>query len=186
MKRRLQHRVYRLTGSLKRIGLSVGRNSHKSIALQCMKDKGIKMFLLKILAKDVQKELAALCAIKKRSILRQTEPLALQTFSWESFATEVKLTAPTLFAVLDGSLEVHIPPSREKRRKTGKTRRVSKAAILGLCTAILCRYRNQSMNLVQRLLSVLLYKGGANKQVRFALCTLTVPFTLMYHNHNRY
>ena len=165
MKTRQRHRVYHLTSSLKRIGRSVGRRSHYSIGLQSMKSRRIKMFVLKILAKDIQKELVALCSVKNNSILRSTEPSALQGFSWDSLLAEVKESAPTLLTILDGSLEVHIPPSREKRRKTAKTRHVNKAAIIGLCTAILCRYRNQSMNLVQRLLSILMYKGGANKQV---------------------
>ena len=182
MKAKGRGRVHRLTSSLKRIGRSVGRRSRKSIALQSMKDSGIRRMVMKILAKDVRKELAALCTVRNASVMRATEPIALRSFSWESFGTEVKETAPSLFAVLDGSLEVHVPPSREKRRKTGKTRRVSKAAILGLCTAILCRYRNQSMNLVQRLVSILLYKGGANKQVCLPPHCVNVFTT--YHNHN--
>ena len=123
------------------------------------------MFVLKILAKDIRKELVALCSIQNNSILRSTEPSALQTFSWDSFLAEVKETAPTLLTILDGLLEVHIAPSKEKRKKTAKIQHGNKAATIGLCTAILYRYRNQSMNLVEHLLSIFMYKGGANKQV---------------------
>ena len=69
----------------------------------------------------------------------------------------MKETAPTVLALLNGSFQVHIPPSRENRRKIGKIRQLNKGAITGLCTAIQCLYRKQSMNLVN---------GGVNKQVR--------------------
>ena len=158
-------RVLRLTSSLKRLGRSVGRRSRRSIALQALKDSRIRKQVLAILTKDIQKELKAMCATGKASLLRAIEPAALTSFSWKALGAELQQIAPTLFSILDGSLHVHIPPSQMKRRKTDKLRRVSKAAIVGLCAAILCRYRNQSMNLVQRLVSVILYKGGANKQV---------------------
>ena len=165
MKAKGKRRVYHLTSSLRRIGRSVGRSSRRSIAIQSMKDSRIRKMVLAILAKDVRKELAVLCAINSESVLRATELDALLSFSWDSFKREVKQTAPSLFALLDGSLEVQVSYSKERRRKTSKTRRVDKTAILGLCVAILCRYRNQSMNLVQRFISIVLYKGGASKQV---------------------
>ena len=71
--------MHRLTSSLKRIGRSVGRRSRKSIALQSMKDSGIRTMALKILAKDAQKELAALCTIGNASVLWETEPIALRS-----------------------------------------------------------------------------------------------------------
>ena len=55
-----------------------------------------------------------------------------------------------------------VPPS--KVRKT--SHRVRQSQIIGLSAAILLRYRNHSMNLVQRILSVLLYNGHVSKQVR--------------------
>lgn len=176
MKRKRTCRVDRLTSSLKRIGRSVGRRSRKSIALQCMKDGRIRTRILKVLGKYIQKEIATMCTLKKESILRMSEPTALQKFSWEALATEVKETAPNLFGILDGSLQVQVTPSQQKGRKS---RRVNKTAILGLCTAILCRYRNQSMNLVQRLVSLILYKGGASKQVglRHAVLLLNFMYT---------
>ena len=105
-----------------------------------------------------------MCSMKKPSLLRSTEQLA--SFSWASLGAEVQQTAPTLYAFLDHVLQLHTAPSREKRKKTMKYRRVKKEGIMGLCTAILCRYRNHSMNLIQRLISIILYRGGASKQVQ--------------------
>ena len=101
-------------------------------------------------------------------------------FSWEDFNTELEKTAPNLFALLNGILHVHSPPSQRKRRKSDKLRHVNKNAILGFCAALLCRYRNQSMNLVQRLISMVLYRGGANKQVHVRAWS----FCSYSHNYN--
>ena len=57
-----------------------------------------------------------------------------------------------LHAILDQLLEVCEFPSQVKRRMTGKACRVDKFAILGFCISFLCRYWNQSMNLVECLL----------------------------------
>ena len=103
-----------------------------------------------------------MCAVKKKSLLTSSDPSALASFSWDSFEKEVQETAPTLYSLLDGALTVHTPPSR---RKGNNFRRVGKEGILRLCAAILCRYRNQSMNLVKRIVSLILHRGGASKQV---------------------
>ena len=80
-----------------------------------------------------------MCASRKASLLRASEPAALTSFSWKALGAELQQIAPTMFSVLDGTLHVHIPTSQMKRRKTDKLHCVSKAAIVGLCTAILYR-----------------------------------------------
>ena len=165
MKRKEAGKVYRLSSSLKRLGRSIARKNRRSISLQVMKDAAMRKRVLVILQKDLQRELESMCSLHHNSVLRSTSPIALKKFSWMELEEEIRRTAPTLHALLDGTLHVHIPPSAQRRRARSKTRRVNKSAVLGFCAAILCRYRNQSMNLVQRLLSVLLYKSGASKQV---------------------
>ena len=102
-----------------------------------MKDRGIRKGILTILQKD----------------------------SWDKLLEEVQHAAPNLFSILSGALHVHASPCVERRRANASSQRVRSSAILGFCTAILCRYRNQSMNLVQRILSILLYNNGASKRV---------------------
>ena len=137
---------------------------------------------MRILVNSIQKELDAMCSLKSPSMLRRSDLFALSLFSWEDFNTKVEKTAPNLFALLNGILHVHSPPSQRKRRKSDKLCRVNKNAILGFCAALLCRYRNQSMNLVQRLISLVLYRGGANKQVHvraWSFCTHIIIILLL-------
>lgn len=86
--------------------------------------------ILERVSKDIGQELSAMCAHWKRSILRVSEPSMLLTFSWESLQLEVKESAPSLYAILDGVLELHEGPSRRIERKTSQ--RISKDAIIGL------------------------------------------------------
>lgn len=175
---RKRHSIFNLTSSLKTIGRSVARRSRRSIALQAVKDKRIRTQVLNVLGKDITKELKSMCSLCTSSILRTDK---LLSFSWSDLEKELQDLAPTLYVLLDRALEIHISPSRAKGRKTNKYRRVRKDGILGLCAALLCRYRNQSMNLLQRLVSVILYRGGASKQA----CLLCVDVTEV-HLHNLY
>ena len=50
--------------------------------------------------------------------------------------------------------------------KRGTSYAVDDTAVIGMCAAILLRHRNTHMNLVQRIISTLLYSGHAPKQVR--------------------
>ncbi len=64
-------------------------------------------------------------------------------------------------------------PSK-KTRLTKRTYRPSNSAVLGVCASILLRHKNQQMNVLQRVVSLILHRGHAGKQVmltRFVQCT---------------
>ena len=103
-----------------------------------------------------------MCATTKPSMLQESTPEALTLFDWNKLESELESQAPSLFSVLRSATIVNVPPSKARK----KTYRVKQSQVLGICAAILLRHRNQSMNLVQRILSVLLYNGCASKQVR--------------------
>ena len=145
MRRNTTHSILWVTRSLKCIGRSVGRRHHKSIARQVMKDKRIRGHVLSFLLKDVQKELAAMCSLKKNSILRSGKPGA---FSWAALKEELQQTAPTLFTIINGSLQVYVCPSELRRHKTREVRRANKTAITGLCAALPCRYYKNNRQLL--------------------------------------
>ena len=99
---------------------------------------------------------------KGASCLCQKTLEELNSFTWDN----LHLKAPTLHRVLMGCVSVH----RRERAGKGKGRRVRHPhgyAALGICAAILLRNRNQHLNLVQRLISLILHSGHAGKQVCF-------------------
>lgn len=84
---------------------SVGRKDQSSIARQVMKDSEIKDKVLKILAKDVNKEMKVLLSKKYGSILRTTDPAVLQSFTWDAVVADIQACAPTLVKVLKGLVQ---------------------------------------------------------------------------------
>ena len=154
VKTKSRHRVLSLSSSLKQIARSVSR-SRRSIALQTMKDSSVRRQVMCILNCQQYSE-GARCNVQFEVPINAekirfvcTESLLMGRLQYR-----VEKTAPNLFALLNGILHVHSPPSQRKRRKSDKLCRVNKNAILGFCAALLCRYRKQSMNLVQRLISM--------------------------------
>lgn len=147
---------------------SVGRRSHPAIARQVMRNPKTRAMCLKILEKDIQKDLSQVASTKEgRSCLQQKTLSALQNFSWEKLHEKLKFKAPTLYRVLQGCVNVH---RREREgRKGSKTHHPSDSAVLGVCAALLLRHRNQRLNLLQRIISLILHSGHAGKLVRCSL-----------------
>ena len=101
------------------------------------------------------------CSKKASSLLRKHTPDAIRSFTWGDLAQELEQQSPIFYQVLKDC--VH-----RKRRKVsarGVSYRVNDNAVIGTCAAILLHHHNTHMNLVQRIVSTLLYGGHAPKQV---------------------
>lgn len=146
---------------MKRIGRSVGRRNPGAIARQAMAHPKVKQAVIRVAGKLVRKEMMAMCKRDDPSVLRNSSREAMQSFSWDSLVDELQEKAPTFLQLLRGCI-------RTKRRlvsKTGRSYIANENTIIGLCAAILLRHRNTRMNLVQRIISVILYSGHTPKQV---------------------
>ena len=76
-------------------------------------------------------------------------------------ASEIENRAPTLHSLLKictDARRVTRPLKRVRRRTSNEIVRV-------VCASIILRHRNQEMNLLQKIISVVLHRGGAAKQV---------------------
>lgn len=93
---------------------------------------------------------------KTPSMLRKCTVKAMKKFNWEDLVTELKDTSPTFCQVLQGVFR-----RRRKASKRRKSYAISESAVVGMCVAILLRHHNVNMNLVQRIVSALLYSGHA-------------------------
>ncbi len=169
-----QAKVHHLTRSLKKIGKGLGRRSASSVGYQVMKHNNIRSHVLKVLGRDIRKEMKTMCSVMSPSILRETEPEVLQSFTWESLIEELNVKAPTLLNVLRSC--VAKKPVKPGRRSY----RVKEEAVIGICAAILLRNRNQSLNLVQRIVSMILYSNHAGKRVSAYEMLMDYEFVLSY------
>ena len=75
----------------------------------------------------------------------------LGLFRRKNLIKELPQHAPTLLHVLKGC-------TLTKHKK-------NRNATIGMCAAILLRFRNQKMNLLQRIISLILYAGHSAKMV---------------------
>lgn len=161
LKGKKSSRVYKLSRSLKRIGRSVGRLKRESIAREAMKDERIRSKSVEILSKSLAKEMKRLCSKKVMSALRKRDLSSLQEFDVNSIIKEMEQYAPSVLILLRGCLlGCKCPKAGAK-----KSRSLSADLIVAVCCAILLRGRSQRMNMLQRIISLVLYCGHASKRV---------------------
>ncbi len=123
------------------------------MAVECLKQPGTRRYLLKRIGVLVRNELVAMCSDRTDSILRHQGTTELKTFSWEKLLDELEANAPVFLSIL---------------RECTRTRRprTNQDAVVGMCAAVLLKYRYAKMSLVQRILSLVLYGGRSGKQVK--------------------
>ena len=149
-------RTFLLTPQRKHLGKAVARRSKKAIAAECMKDHTVKKHILKSVGKLVHGEIKKFCSDSANSILRRDDPQCIKTFSWESFSSEISKFAPVMKGILQATCK----------------RRISRTdfnVVMCVCVALLLRNRNPRMNLIQKIISLILYGGHSSKQV--SLCS---------------
>lgn len=171
MKRKKDARVFPLTSSLKRLGRSVGLRSRKSIARQAVMDDGICQKVVRYLGPKISKEMKAMCSIKTNSILRSRDPLSLEQFQLQTIVNEMQHVAPKTLSLLRSCLASRKPSKATNVKSKGRTKsRVFECDnVVAVCCAILLRGRSQRMNLLQRIVSLILYSGHSSKRVCYCM-----------------
>ena len=85
----------------------------------------------------------------------------LERFKWDDVVAELTARAPTLHSVLKMCVEV----KRRARRPHKRSYRNSDVAVMGVCASVILRHKNHHMNALQNIISLLLHRGHAGKQV---------------------
>ena len=125
------------------------RKSKWKCASESLKDPLIRNYTVKKLLTWISQEIKCLCSYKVNSLLRDTD---VTGFTWDAVIAELKSHAPLFLAFMQACMHTRKP-------------RKNYNAVLGVCTAILLKHRCKEMNLVQKVLSLVLYIGNARKQV---------------------
>jgi len=100
----------------------------------------------------VRQEMITMCSSKTKSVLFDPIVADLQTFSWKKIIDELVVKAPIFVGILRACLK-----TRRNRQNTD--------AIIVICASILLKHRYNKINLVQKVLSLILYAGHTGKQV---------------------
>ena len=135
-------------------------SKRESIARQVMKDKRIRLKIVEIMGTDAGKEMKKLCSKKVNSILRKRDFSSIQSFDIQAMIKEMEEYAPSVLTILRGCL-LGRKPSKHKKLKS---RIVDIDLLVSVCCALL-RGRSQRMNLLQRIISIVLYCGHTSKRV---------------------
>lgn len=113
--------------------------------------------VLREIARLIRREIKAACSDNFASMLKDTTDVALSKFSWESIWNELTTVAPVLFSILEGCLALP--------RKVG----IAKKPVICMIFAMLAKFRNPKMSLVQAAISLILRAGHAGSQVNILL-----------------
>ena len=146
-----------LTPRRKRIGKKLARWGSSSAVGECLEDPDIRQEVVTALGDMVEKELKQLCSKKVNSIQRTTSAETIKQFNWSSIITEARVHAPILLQLLST-----LSAKKSRKKKPDK----SHSSVIGVLLCVLCKHRNPSMMLFQRVLSLILYAGHSAKQVK--------------------
>ena len=152
--------VSTLSTSLHRIGCALAGEELSTIARAMFANDELRKYLLKKFLDMIDEECSELCrkTPNKVSLFRCVPIEKLSDFTWDAFATDLKLKAPTIYQVL--SL---IVSHSDHRNEVKKDRR----HLPGICMAIatLLKERNREMCGLQSVISVALFASQVQKKV---------------------
>ena len=115
-----------------------------------------KKYILKMIGKQLAKEIQVMCSEEVNSVMKSQDPEVLKQFSWDTLLSELSKFAPILKGLLLSATKTRAP-------------RANIDAIVGTCAAILLSNREPKMNLVQKMNSLVLYAAHTSKQVRIII-----------------
>ena len=152
-------KTYILTPQRKKLGKAVARRSHKQVATECMKNESSFWHAVRIVGNRVNEEIRAISSSQNALVYQSKN--SLNGFKWDKHLKIFLTSAPVLLCLL---------------KSATKTRgiRSNRSAVIGMSIALLLKHRNPKINLIQRMISFILYAGQCSKQVSSILA---------YHAH---
>ncbi|SMN01816.1 hypothetical protein SPONN_108 [uncultured Candidatus Thioglobus sp.] len=150
----------------KHMSKALARGSKKSVVEDCFKDPKIHMYLKKKIGRVLKSEIKSMCSNKVNSILRSTSSCKnLTKFKWSYVIDELKVHAPLLFDILVSCIPLNGANSQ---------------AIICMCSSLIFSNHFKHMNLIQKIISLILYAGRAGKQVRVSHCTCILNIEFVF------
>lgn len=107
---------------------------------------------MKQIGSTIRNEIRLMCNFE--SILQSKSSDDLKQFKWSMIFDDLQSKAPTFLSFL---------MSATKTRRL----RMNRIPVVCFCTAIILKYRFNRLNLVQKIISLLLYSGNCSKEVSY-------------------
>lgn len=147
-----KRRLFALNNSLHKLGRSVAWRKFRSVATHVLAHKSISKEVIEHVAKVIAKEMNFMCRRSSACVLSEN---TLATFTWHKLIQVMKVKAPNTSILLEGCV---------RQGYRWKKHLPSTDLLIGIVVAII-RVRSQKMNLIQIIVSVVLYAGHAAKRV---------------------
>ena len=150
--KRSRPRTYALTPSRKRIGKALARKAPRTVAVQALAGPTTRLHVLSEIGRILRAEMTAMCSDKTASLLRTHSIQDLSHFQWKNVIQELEKSAPVFLHFLRQCTQTRTP-------------RQNRDGVIGVCAAIILKNRFAKMNLLQKIVSLLLYAGHCGKRV---------------------
>ena len=122
-----------------------------------MRGIATRKYLNASMSRILHKEIRKLCSTDAKCVLNpEHSNCSLQDFTWDRLLEDIAANAPMLLAFLQAC-------TRTKKPRTNRK------ATIGICVAILLKFRFNKMCLVQNIIALILYAGLSGKQVYFVI-----------------
>ena len=117
--------------------------------------------------KNAERDSYTMCSDNTKSSLQsQSKEKLTSGLSWDQLHSELSKNAPTLLSFLQACTKTRVARPNTK-------------AVVGVCAAIILKHRQPKMNLLQKIISLILYAGHASKKVISS--NVTINFILVYY-----
>ncbi len=136
------------------MGKAIARRSRNALVTNSLKDPITKRYIIRHVGMLIRKELTSMCSDRAQSVLKSHSTTTLKEFTWSTLMTELSSHAPILVSILKSCTETC-------------TLRQNRNAVIGVCCAVLLKFRYSKMCLFQKIVSLILYAGNVAKQVSF-------------------
>ena len=149
--------MHNLPSTRKKAATAIARGSSMTLAKECLANEKVKGYIIKKVALMVQSEIKLMCNFQ--SVLKSKSSDDLKHFKWEMIFDELQKKAPVFLCFMMSATKTRNPRS-------------NRIPVICMCTAILLKYRFKQLNLVQKVISLLLYSGNCSKEVSISICTI--------------
>lgn len=149
-------RINLTTPNRRHITKAAARGHKKGVVDHCFVDTKVQGYIIHKVSKILQSEIKAMCSLRVHSILKNESTEMLKSFEWDKLISEVKVYAPLLYQVFLSCTKTRHPKSNQN-------------VIIGMCIAMLLKYRYDRMSMVQKIIGLIMYAGHCGKKVSFNL-----------------
>ncbi len=136
------------------MGKCIARGSKKALVNECFKDSQTSGYIFDKIGRLLRDDVRKMCSDYVHSILSDRNSDSLKNFQWSSVMKEMQKHAPYLVNILLSCTKTKVP-------------RNNRVSTICLCAAILFKFRYLRMNVVQKIITLILYTGHCEKQVYY-------------------